>query len=57
MSDNNDMNDRANIAKSLFLMSQDHFRVYMMTVDKFGIYRQRKALGLPVWRGYEWWMS
>lgn len=45
----------------LIYLHADHYAAYLMMLDRFGIYAQRRALnkaGVPtkVWRGSnEWW--
>lgn len=39
-----------------FIISDAVDRQLWLTLDPYGIYRQRKALGVQVWRGREWWM-
>jgi hypothetical protein len=37
------------------MISPETYKQMLIAYDKFGIYKQRKMLGVQVWRGREWW--
>jgi hypothetical protein len=39
-----------------FLVSYDTWKALMLANDPYRVYAQRRALGVRVWRGREWWM-
>lgn len=43
--------------KVIWFPCSQFVREYWLAFDPYDIYRQRRVLGLVVWRGREWWMG